>query len=168
MKIHRKRFKKFVEFSSDISDTSDVQLKLVQKFAVVSGSKIVDNDLIIQHVDILDRIGSGNFGSVFRGKMGMTLVAVKQLNSFESSTLLEEAKMLYLLRSPFIVQFLGIFRQKEEWYLVTEYLPKGSLEHFLLKKDRQLDTLLSMLVTGAQGLDYLASKRIIHRGVENR
>jgi serine/threonine protein kinase len=144
-----------VEFSADISDQNDVQLKLIQKILPSSsGSNIIGaDDFTSNTIEILERIGSGNFGSVFRGKMGMTPVAVKKLNSFDTFTLLEEAKMLYLLRSPFIVQFLGVFEKGDEWFLITEFLPKGSLEQFLLKKNRTIDTLLSMLITGGLTLE---------------
>ncbi len=140
---------------------NEIHMKLITK---ITSPKIMEDDFMIKSIEIQNRIGTGNFGSVFVGKMGLTPVAVKKLNTVDSKTLLEEAKILYLLRSPYIVQFLGLYKKGEEWNLVTEYLPKGSLENFLLKKTRPLDMLMNMLITGAQGMEYLASKKIIHRG----
>ncbi|GER45247.1 U-box domain-containing protein kinase family protein [Striga asiatica] len=75
------------------------------------------------------KIGEGGYGSIYRGNVRCTQVAVKVLHANSSKGPLEfqqEVNILSKLRHPNIITLIGAC--PEAWALVYEYLPNGSLE----------------------------------------
>ncbi|CDF36823.1 unnamed protein product [Chondrus crispus] len=95
----------------------------------------------IQSDDIAigEKAGHGGFGTVFSGLFRGTLVAVKQLSSFErdqsSISIEDEAITLVNLRHPNVVLFMGFVHEPSKLWIVTEYCSRGSLRD-LLDDDR--------------------------------
>ncbi|KAF3793588.1 U-box domain-containing protein 33 [Nymphaea thermarum] len=83
------------------------------------------------------KIGEGGFGTVYRGRIRYTTVAIKMLNSESTqaggSEFHEEVNVLSRVRHPHLVTFIGACT--EACALVYEYLPNGSLEDILSCKD---------------------------------
>jgi serine/threonine protein kinase len=122
---------------------------------------------MISNIEIKEKLGSGNYGSVYRGLWnGKTAVAVKTLHGAQASKeqSLSEAKLLQSLKHPNIVQFFGLFIQEGQYYLVMEYLENGNLLALLhLNPDLvTLDQLCSMTCDTLQGMTFLESKNVIH------
>ena len=142
-------------------------------------------DIKIQH-----QIGGGNFGAVYRGLwQDTTVVALKKLKGIEQLKEFEtEVNTLryvqlqfhsfpsyhLLFRSldhPNIVHYFGIYSAPNGvHYIVTEFLSKGSLLHFLHSEKDNLTTvdLLNISKQTAAGMNYLESKNIIHRDLAAR
>lgn len=75
------------------------------------------------------KIGEGGYGSIYRGVLRHTQVAIKMLHPNSSQGPLEfqqEVNVLSKLRHPNLVTLIGAC--PEAWALVYEYLPNGSLE----------------------------------------
>ncbi|XP_049933556.1 U-box domain-containing protein 33-like [Nymphaea colorata] len=83
------------------------------------------------------KIGEGGFGTVYRGRIRYTTVAIKMLNSESTqaggSEFHQEVNVLSRVRHPHLVTFIG--GCTEACALVYEYLPNGSLEDGLSCKD---------------------------------
>lgn len=82
------------------------------------------------------KIGEGGYGSIYRGLLRHTHVAIKMLHPHSSqgpSEFQQEVNILSKLRHPNIVTLIGAC--PEAWALVYEYLPNGSLEDRLTCKD---------------------------------
>ncbi|XP_072955890.1 U-box domain-containing protein 33-like [Typha angustifolia] len=79
------------------------------------------------------KIGEGGFGSVYKGSLRNTTVAIKMLHpqSMQGrSEFHQEVAVLSRVRHPNLVTLIGAC--PEDWALVYEYLPNGSLEDRLV------------------------------------
>ncbi|CAN6211868.1 unnamed protein product [Urochloa humidicola] len=123
-----------------------------------------------------NRLGTGGFGPVYKGKLGDREVAVKRLASHSGQGLQEfknEIQLIAKLQHTNLVRLLGCCVQKDEKMLVYEYMPNGSLDFFIFDQDRGalLDWKKRVhIIEGiAQGLLYLhkhSRVRIIHRDLK--
>lgn len=139
-------------------------------FKLISMTTNIPSFLFIANVTILDVIGGGGFGRVFKGLHGGRHVAVKELqnvchqvrevplssshtDSFAKNTLLadlcREALVWRSLSHRFILPLLGIYAAKSEVYLVSEFMSNGTITEW--RKDRaQLDVAEIHRLVGAQ------------------
>ncbi|KFB41323.1 AGAP003651-PA-like protein [Anopheles sinensis] len=133
----------------------------------------LSNDDVI----LLDKIGRGNFGDVYKAKLKSsknTLVAVKTcrmtLPEEQKRKFLQEGRILKQYDHPNIVKLIGICVQKQPIMIVMELVAGGSLLMFLRKNTQTLGQrqLMSMCRDAAAGMRYLESKNCIHRDLAAR
>ncbi|XP_045514859.1 tyrosine-protein kinase Fer isoform X1 [Pieris brassicae] len=128
------------------------------------------------HVQLLDKIGRGNFGDVHKGRLITTgqEVAVKTcrvaLPEEQKRTFLQEGRILKQYQHPNIVRLIGIAVQKQPIMIVMELVSGGSLLTFLRTRAQNLNSrsLLAMCRDAAAGMRYLESKSCIHRDLAAR
>ncbi|XP_059611194.1 tyrosine-protein kinase Fer isoform X4 [Phlebotomus argentipes] len=127
-------------------------------------------------VVLLDKIGRGNFGDVYKAKLKPSKkdVAVKTcrmtLPEEQKRKFLQEGRILKQYDHPNIVKLIGICVQKQPIMIVMELVPGGSLLNFL-RKHKTTHTakqLISMCRDAAAGMRYLESKNCIHRDLAAR
>ncbi|KAL8141027.1 LOW QUALITY PROTEIN: hypothetical protein V2J09_007048 [Rumex salicifolius] len=85
-------------------------------------------------------LGKGGFGKVFRGLLSSTnsVVAIKRVSHDSKQGMKEfvaEIASMRRLRHKNLVPLLGYCRRKSELLLVYEYMPNGSLDTLLFKKE---------------------------------
>ncbi|CAH0582968.1 unnamed protein product [Chrysodeixis includens] len=127
-------------------------------------------------VQLLDKIGRGNFGDVYKARLKSTNqeVAVKTcrvaLPDEQKRTFLQEGRILKQYQHPNIVRLIGIAVQKQPIMIVMELVPGGSLLTFLRTRASTLSSrsLLAMCRDAAGGMRYLESKNCIHRDLAAR
>ncbi|PKA59384.1 U-box domain-containing protein 33 [Apostasia shenzhenica] len=81
------------------------------------------------------KIGEGGYGSVFKGFLRHTMVAIKMLNSQGmqgQEEFHQEMEVLSMVRHPHLVTLIGTC--PEAWALIYEYLPRRSLDDRLACK----------------------------------
>jgi len=129
-------------------------------------------------IKVLSHLGAGNFGEVWKGEMGLTLVAIKMLNAkclenpTEVNGFLEEAKLMQRLHNESIVQVYGVVEgsadQKLFW-IVMEFMSGGSLiESLRDNKLSDIAALIKVALDVTQALEFLHQKGIIHRDIAAR
>jgi len=122
----------------------------------------LDDDITIKDIKILQKLGSGNFGEVYKGKWENVDVALKKLKDEQVESANKEATLLRNLRHPNIVQYFGLFVDDEQvCYIVLEYFPLGSLDRLLqAASDSEINTttLIDMASQITAGMIFLEKK----------
>ncbi|KAF6767802.1 hypothetical protein AHF37_07292, partial [Paragonimus kellicotti] len=134
-----------------------------------------DWELDNKDVQLLQKIGQGNFGEVYRGFYNGSEVAVKTCRADLNAANLRQ-KFLQGERTalnfchPHIVKLIGIAVRSYPIMIVMEYVPGGSLLTYLRKSKSTLtvSALLLMASDAASGMAYLESKNCIHRDLAAR
>ncbi|XP_008203475.1 tyrosine-protein kinase Fer isoform X2 [Nasonia vitripennis] len=132
----------------------------------------LNNDDVV----LLEKIGRGNFGDVYRAllKTCKTEVAVKTckvtLPDEQKKKFLQEGRILKQYDHPNIVKLIGICVQKQPIMIVMELVPGGSLQTYLRKNASNITQVgqLQMCKDAAAGMCYLESKYCIHRDLAAR
>lgn len=120
-------------------------------------------------LEIIEQIGEGAYGQVYRGKYLKTNVAVKIFNKTKfkykiRKNFIQEAELLCSFRSPFIVLFMGFCLNYKDYMIITEYMSQGSLYDLLHKKKAHIsfDLTLNIIEQVAHGMNHLHEKKVLH------
>lgn len=129
-------------------------------------------------------LGEGGFGKVYKGwldektlspaKAGSGMVvAIKKLNSESTQGFQEwqsEVNFLGRLSHPNLVKLLGYCWDDDELLLVYEFMPKGSLENHLFRRNPNIEPLswntrIKIAIGAARGLAFLhdSAQQVIYR-----
>uniref|UniRef100_A0A803LFR6 Protein kinase domain-containing protein n=2 Tax=Chenopodium quinoa TaxID=63459 RepID=A0A803LFR6_CHEQI len=122
-----------------------------------------------------NELGRGGFGVVYQGKLDMKDVAVKRIINTRQGkqNLIAEVTTIGSLHHKNLVELIGWCFEKNEFLLVYEYMPNGSLDKFICSDDENMtlswERRHGIICGVAQSLDYLhheCSKRVLHRDIK--
>lgn len=124
--------------------------------------------------ELLERIGAGGFGAVYRAKQTTVgrEVAIKFIlpgranqpdfiRRFEA-----EAQLVARLEHPFITPLIDYWRDPEGAYLVMRYLKGGSVHDVLKGGAYELEAISTFLDQIASALDFAHRNQVIHRDIK--
>lgn len=143
-----------------------------------------DWEIDCNEVQMMERIGRGSYGEVFRGSWRHTQVAVKLLLDQSSldqreDTMLEfkrEVAIMKRLRHPNILQLMAVCLQPPNVSMITQFCPRGSLFKLMHSKQQQpapqvFDERRRMQMARdvACGMHYLHTQRppIVHKDLKS-
>ncbi|KAG0465484.1 hypothetical protein HPP92_019648 [Vanilla planifolia] len=122
------------------------------------------------------KLGQGGFGAVFAGTLGDgTKVAVKKLEGAgQGKEFLAEVETIGSIHHINLVQLIGFCTERSYRLLVYEYMPNGSLDHWIFETEREERTLdwqtrRKVILDIAKGLSYLHEEcrnRIAHLDIK--
>jgi len=96
----------------------------------------------ITDFEILEKLGEGSFGKVYRAKHKKTgaIYAIKSIDKLNKNNqegkpyFRREIEIMYKVRHPNIVRLFGHFEDDQNCYFVLDYIPKGNLYTILSKQ----------------------------------
>ncbi|KAM4736750.1 protein-tyrosine kinase 6-like [Anableps anableps] len=121
-----------------------------------------------------DRLGSGCFSQVFRGRWKNHInVAIKILrnSSLDNKEFQREVEILKRLHHRHLISLFAICTESTPFYIITELMEKGSLLSFLRGpegKHQDIVSLMDMAAQVADGMSYLEEQKSIHRDLAAR
>ncbi|XP_047113145.1 serine/threonine-protein kinase 32A [Schistocerca piceifrons] len=134
-----------------------------------------DQEVNFDHFQILRAIGKGSFGKVciVQKKDCKRMFAMKYMNKsacVERDALrnvLREVDILASLEHPFLVNLWFSFQDEEDLFMVSDLLLGGDLRYHISQRVRFSEACVQLYVCElAMALDYLHSRRIVHRDVK--
>jgi len=144
------------------------------------GGKKINVGSSLSDFNIEKKLGEGHFGSVslVTSKITKKLYAMKEikLNRYRTKVqfneIEKEIKLLENIHHPHVITYFTSFREKDSFYIITEYINGGNLEN-LIKKNLKLNKNIEerevwdLLIQSLSGLLYLhETKKIIHRDIK--
>ncbi|XP_072286460.1 serine/threonine-protein kinase A-Raf isoform X3 [Pyxicephalus adspersus] len=123
-------------------------------------------------VVVLKRIGTGSFGTVYRGKwhgdVAVKILKVTNPTSEQIQAFKNEMQVLRKTRHVNILLFMG-FMTKPNFAIITQWCEGSSLYRHLHVIETRFDIfqLIDIARQTAQGMDYLHAKNIIHRDLKS-
>lgn len=126
-----------------------------------SGLPLLVQRSIARQIQLMDIIGKGRFGEVWRGRWRGENVAVKIFSSREESSWFREAEIYQtvMLRHENILGFIAADNKDNgtwtQLWLITDYHENGSLFDFLSGRSVDSKTLVKMSLSIATGLAHL-------------
>ncbi|CAK1588515.1 unnamed protein product [Parnassius mnemosyne] len=126
-----------------------------------SGLPLLVQRSIARQIQLVDIIGKGRFGEVWRGRWRGENVAVKIFSSREECSWFREAEIYQtvMLRHENILGFIAADNKDNgtwtQLWLITDYHENGSLFDFLTARTIDSNTLIKMALSIATGLAHL-------------
>ena len=127
-------------------------------------------------VDILQELGRGGFGTVFKGfDDAGNAIAVKKIAIGNKSdwrkTSSEAVKFHFLkdnVRSDHVIKVYDVKRWRDSMWIMMEHCDLGDLNNFFTKYHQRIDTNVKLNIMGqiARGINFLHQKNIVHRDIK--
>lgn len=125
-------------------DSKALLNKVKNRFLFISPSvqEGLEPESKITDFEILDKLGEGSFGKVYRTKHRKTgaIYAIKSIDKLNKNNqegkpyFRREIEIMYKVRHPNIVRLFGHFEDDQNCYFVLEYIPKGNLYTILSRQ----------------------------------
>ncbi|KAK7114041.1 serine/threonine-protein kinase Nek11-like [Littorina saxatilis] len=137
--------------------------------------------VLANRYEVLKKLGSGNFGVAFlcndikneNEQKVLKEISVGDLQPDETVDAMHEARLLSRLDHPSIVKFHDSFIDGEFFCIITEYCDGGDLDDKITeykKKGMKFEekTVLDWIVQLTMALQYMHSRRVLHRDLKTR
>ena len=118
------------------------------------------------------KVGEGGMGLVYIGEWQGKQVALKKIklnynekgNDNMLKRFINEINIIASMRHPNILLYMGTTIDENNYYMITEYLPKGSLYEYLHNKRKKLTEKqkIKIALQIAIAIQYIHSRKILH------
>uniref|UniRef100_A0A665UAH7 non-specific serine/threonine protein kinase n=1 Tax=Echeneis naucrates TaxID=173247 RepID=A0A665UAH7_ECHNA len=138
------------------------------------GKKLSEDSLTKQPeevFDILEKLGEGSYGCVFKANFKETgeIVAIKQVPvESDLQEIIKEISIMQQCNSPHVVRYYGSYFKNTDLWIVMEYCGAGSVSDIIRIRNKTLteEEIASILQATLKGLEYLHFMRKIHRDIK--
>lgn len=136
--------------------------------------QLQDKEIPPEQLEKLERIGSGGFKDVYKGKYRKRTIAICEIRGHLTDMDIKELGLLRDLHHKNVVQFIGISLPKPPSHIpvmiITELCANGDLFDYIRKTDPPPFTAMLDIMLGiARGIEYLHLHKpaIIHRDIKS-
>ncbi|OCT59982.1 hypothetical protein XELAEV_18046001mg [Xenopus laevis] len=121
--------------------------------------------------DVLEKLGEGSYGSVYKASHKETsqIVAIKQIPvESDLQEIIKEISIMQQCDSPHVVKYYGSYFKNTDLWIVMEFCGGGSVSDIIRLRKQTLneDEIATILQSTLKGLEYLHFMRKIHRDIK--
>ncbi|KAM4612928.1 serine/threonine-protein kinase 4-like [Polymixia lowei] len=121
--------------------------------------------------DVLEKLGEGSYGSVFKAHYKETgeIVAIKQVPvESDLQEIIKEISIMQQCNSPHVVRYYGSYFKNSDLWIVMEYCGAGSVSDIIRLRNKTLteEEIAAIVQATLKGLEYLHFMRKIHRDIK--
>ncbi|XP_062326450.1 serine/threonine-protein kinase 4-like [Osmerus eperlanus] len=121
--------------------------------------------------DVLEKLGEGSYGSVFKAHYKETgeIVAIKQVPvESDLQEIIKEISIMQQCNSPHVVRYYGSYFKNSDLWIVMEFCGAGSVSDIIRLRNKTLteDEIAAIFQSTLKGLEYLHFMRKIHRDIK--
>ncbi|KAM4692234.1 serine/threonine-protein kinase 4 [Rhinophrynus dorsalis] len=121
--------------------------------------------------DVLEKLGEGSYGSVFKASHKETsqIVAIKQIPvESDLQEIIKEISIMQQCDSPHVVKYYGSYFKNSDLWIVMEFCGGGSVSDIIRLRKQTLkeEEIATILQSTLKGLEYLHFMRKIHRDIK--
>ncbi|KAE8689978.1 metal tolerance protein C2 [Hibiscus syriacus] len=161
-------------------DEMDIEKEIQRSSSAPQKFRLKELKAATGNFNVNNKLGSGGFGTVYKGILRKQEVAVKRIlknTRHGKQDFIAEVTTISNLHHKNLVKLFGWCYESNELLLVYEFLPNGSLDRYIFRNQIRTDTDTTLdwetrhnIICGvAKALDYLhngCEKRVIHRDVK--
>ena len=139
-----------------------------------------DDKIIINNYTIIERIGVGSYGRIYKVKKDNQIYVLKEIpinNNVDNDkieSVKNEADILSSLTNKYIVKYFENFKMGQNIYIVMEYCERGDLCTYMSKRKKNKkqnyffseDFIWKLFIQISIGLYHIHSKKILHRDIK--
>ena len=145
----------------------------------ISINKTKSGNIIINNYKIIERIGVGSYGRIYKAKKNNQIYVLKEIPIDESEEKIQniknEANLLASLNNKFVVKYYESFQIDQNIYIVMEYCEGGDLCTYITMHQKESnnnfkfeeDLIWKLFIQISLGLFYIHSKKIVHRDIKS-
>ena len=134
---------------------------------------------MIRNYQIIEKIGKGTFGIVYKVKKFndpfiyvIKQISLEGLTDFQINQVYSEVKILSLIKSKYVVKYYESFLEDDNLNIVMEYCDNGDLNNYLneqKKKNKPLkeDLIWKIFIKITLGLTTIHKMKILHRDLKS-
>ena len=145
-----------------------------EDFKLLEDPKLNNSQVGFHSFEILDCLGAGSFGKVFKVRMKSNgeIYAMKVINKrflMKNNQLryaITECEILRKVTSPFILTLYYSFQTPENLYLIIDYCPGGDLNYHIIQNLFEEDEARFYIAELILGIEHLHSLDIIYRDLK--
>ncbi|XP_041421500.1 receptor interacting serine/threonine kinase 1 L homeolog isoform X1 [Xenopus laevis] len=132
------------------------------------------DDIVMKSEDLIthQKLDSGGYGLVslchhrFHGLVVLKTVYTGHMHSQYNEKLLEEGKIMHMLKNDRVVKLLGLILENGNYSLVMEYISNGNLLTVLEKVEVPLSVKARFILEIIEGMSYLHDKKVVHKDLK--
>ena len=140
----------------------------MERFLLTPGQKLFEFEIVRQ-------LGQGGFAAVFEAfdQLLDRKVAIKQLHlkrvhdKKAIQRFIQEARINAALEHPNVISIYGLRVEKDQFYMIMEYLPGGTLQRLLDTQGKlPIEQAVNLTIGICEGLAKFHEKGVIHRDIK--